>query len=150
MFTKRVFPLFLILSLILLSGCEQKMPDGMPKLYSPIILTVTQEKKPLAEVSVLLRSVDSSAGSWSIGGLTDANGSFELYTQGYRGAPLGKFKVILTKEITDDVAREVWAYIENEYASVETTPLEVEITASTKTLTVEAGPAVKIPRPYVP
>ena len=138
----------MILPLVFLFGCGPKLPDGMPKLYSPIKITVTQEGQPLVGATVTLRSTDPSAGTWTIGGLTDANGGFELYTHGYRGAPLGTFKVVVYKWEEDHDAAKTWSYAEDEYGDAKTTPLEVEITARTRTLTVDAGSAVKISKPY--
>ena len=43
----------------------------------------------------------------------------------------------------------LWSCVKEEYGDPKTTPLEVEITASTKTLTVDAGPAVQIELPLV-
>ena len=168
MSTKQISPLCLIISLVLLAGCGPKMPDGMPKLY-PVTITVTQENKPLADALVSLRSVDPAAtGTWTVGGRTDTNGSVELYTDGFRGAPLGKFKVVLIKQETEGMealseAQEsggnianaqkgvkIWSVVKEEYNSQSQTPLEVEITAGTKTLELDAGPAVKIEVPFVP
>ena len=166
--SKPIFSLCLIVSLVLLAGCGQKMPDGMPKLYHVTII-VTQENKPLADALVSLRSVDTAAtGTWTIGGRTDTNGSVELFTEGFRGAPLGKFKVVLIKQVTEgmealetalnsrgDVAAaqkgvKIWSMVKEEYNNQSQTPLEVEITAGAKTLELDAGHAVKIEVPFVP
>ena len=167
MFTKQFPLLCLIVSLVLLPGCGQKMPDGMPKLY-PVSVSVTQEGKPFADALVSLRASDPSAGTWTIGGTTDANGRVELYTNGYRGAPLGKFKVVLVKQENEgaeehdaaisrgDTAAaqrinvKIWSCVEDRYNDPSQTPLEVEITSGTKTLDVDAGPAVQIARQFVP
>jgi hypothetical protein len=164
MFTKRFFSLFLVLSLVFYSGCGgKKMPAGMPKLY-PVTISVTQEDKPFADCLVSLRYPDSSLGTWAVGGRTEANGIAKLYTDGYPGAPAGKFKVVLIKqedvglkerEQADAAAAsriqvKIWSCVKPEYNDLAKTPLEVEITKSTKTLSVDAGPAVKIEQKFVP
>ena len=159
-----------ILSIVFLTGCGgggRKMPAGMPKLY-PVSISVTQEGKPLADASVSLRYADPSAGTWAVGGKTDATGIVKLRTDGFPGAPVGKFKVVLIKQDNegmeeyaaagaqgDTVAAskvkvKIWSCVKEEYNDPKKTPLEVEITASTQTLEVDAGPAVKIEQPFVP
>ncbi|MCL2744630.1 MAG: carboxypeptidase-like regulatory domain-containing protein [Planctomycetaceae bacterium] len=157
--------LFAIVISLFVSGCGgQQRPDGFPKVF-PVELTVTQEGKPLAGASVSLRSSETQ---WAIGGATDANGKVKLVTNGYPGAPTGKFKVIIVKtgggEGTEERIRiltegngseesiaaanritvKFYSFVNPEYNEVDKTPLEVEITPSTKTLEVDAGPAVKI------
>ncbi|MDR1959235.1 MAG: carboxypeptidase-like regulatory domain-containing protein [Planctomycetaceae bacterium] len=78
------------------SGCGQKLPPGIPKLY-PATLTVVQDGKPLADAAVVMLDVDSSQ-TWAIGGTTDKNGILKLKTMGqYNGAPLGKYQVSVSK-----------------------------------------------------
>jgi len=139
----------------------------MPKLY-PVSISVTQEGKPLADAIVSLRYADPSAGTWTVGGRTEANGQAKLYTNSYPGAPLGKFKVVLLKEENEGLAEraeaegrgdsaaanqvkvKIWSCVEAKYNDPKKTPLDVEITADTKMLDVDAGPAVKIDQPFVP
>ncbi|MDR0871219.1 MAG: DUF4198 domain-containing protein [Planctomycetaceae bacterium] len=161
--------IFLLLCLIS-TGCGQKMPDGMPKLR-PVSVTVMQEGKPLADAAVSLRYPDAAAGNWAIGGQTDANGIAQLFTNGYAGAPLGKFKVVLFKEIEEGMEEynkamaaamesgnssaakkvkvKIWSCVKPEYNDASKTPLEVEITADTKTLSLDAGQAVSIQQDFV-
>ena len=167
MFTKRFPLLVLTVSLIFFIGCSKKMPDGMPKLY-PVSISVTQEGKPFADAVVSLRYADPSAGTWAIGGHTGADGTAKLYTQGYPGAPAGKFKVVLIKEDNEGLTErgdaeargdaaaakqikvKIWSCVEARYNDPKQTPLAVEIAADTKVLDIDAGPAVKIDRPFVP
>jgi hypothetical protein len=167
MHIQQFFLLCLIASLVLLSGCGPNLPDGMPRLY-PVVITVTQEGQPLANCSVSLRYTDPSLGTWAIGGRTDAQGNAQLFTNGFPGAPEGTFKVVLVKhenigldaraeaEGRNDFAAaraiqvRLWSAIELRYNDPATTPLEVEITPSTRTLSVDAGPAVQIDLPLVP
>jgi len=160
MCTKQFFSLCLILSSVFLSGCGPEMPPGFPKVY-PVSLTVTQGDQPLAGATVSLRPTDLSIGDWAIGGKTDENGVVELLTHGYRGAPAGTFKVVVTKTVMEgtdardeamqrgDIAAaqrvqlRLWSYVREEYGNLERTPLEVEITKETRTLSVDAGPAIR-------
>ena len=159
-----------LLFAVLLSGCAKKMPDGMPKLY-PVSIAVTQDGTPLAGATVMLRYADPSAGTWAVTGRTEADGVAKLYTNGYLGAPAGTFKVVLDKREHDGLSEEErvaeiaklqaaqtgavvpdallqagtkWSYVNPEYNDPAKTPLEVEITSSTKRLSVDGGPAVKV------
>lgn len=163
------FPLvwfFVLVSFPVISGCGEPRPAGFPKIY-PVSAVVMQEGKPLEGAAI---SFHDSTGSmtWSIGGLTDAQGKTVLTTHGkFVGAPEGKFKVVVRKQVTegekeynDAMNREdpaaaakipvhVYAYVEDIYNSPLTTPVEVEITRSTKTIEIDAGPAVKIEKEFL-
>ncbi len=91
------------LSLILLvvPGCGDSRPEGMPKLY-PAKVTITQDGSPLADATVGFVSENSALTRWPAGGVTDANGIATIHTYGqYPGAPEGSFKVIVTKTINE-------------------------------------------------
>lgn len=152
--------------LLLVAGCSQRVPDGFPKIY-PVALHVMQEGKPLERASILLRSADQSS-EWAIGGVTDDSGNTTLWTHGkYRGAPAGKFKVVVSKVVNEGeqeyldaldrqdtaTARKIdvksFSLVEDQYDSEETTPLEIEITPKTRTLEIDAGLPVRIPRKYL-
>ena len=152
---------------LLLSGCGgDARPPGFPKLY-PVSLNVAQEGVPLADAAISLRISDNSM-TWSIGGRTDEQGVVVLWTHGkFRGAPAGTFKVTVDKvvnegekEMLEAADREdvvavnriqvnSYSFVKDEYTAVETTPIEIEITQKTKVLGIDAGPAVKIKRPYM-
>ncbi|GHT37143.1 hypothetical protein FACS189427_09750 [Planctomycetales bacterium] len=156
-------PVFGLILFIVLSGCTEQRPDLFPQTF-PVTMTVTQEGKPLAEASVSLRA---SGVQWSVGGVTGADGKVKLVTNGYPGAPAGKYKVVIIKQVNEGLeernkitaegngsdksiadAKKIkvryYSLVKPEYNSEEKTPVEVEITTSTKNLTVDAGPAVKI------
>jgi len=166
MHTKHFISLSLIASFVLFVGCGPQLPDGMPRLY-PVTITVTQEGQPFPEALVSLRSVDTAAtGTWTIGGRTGADGTVELYTSGFRGAPVGTFRVVLFREDNVGLAEReaaalrgdpfegivvrIWSLVQEEYNHPDRTPIEIEITPDTRTLTIDAGPAVRIERPFVP
>jgi hypothetical protein len=153
--------------LLLLSGCGgSNTPPGFPKLY-PVSLKVTQEGQPLANATVNLRISDNSI-TWSVGGTTDEAGIALLWTHGkFRGAPAGIFKVAVEKVFNEGESEMLQAlnrddkvaaakiqvnsfsYVKSEYNSVETTPIEIEITKKSKIIDVDAGPIVKIKRDYM-
>ena len=166
MIIKRIFSLLLIFSFGLLSGCGgKKLPDGMPKLY-PVSISVTQEGKPLADASISFRYPNNSA-PWAVGGQTDTAGKAKLYTNGYPGAPLGQFNVVIFKQdnvglkergeaegrLDPDAGKikvRIWSCVEPQYNDPNKTPIHVEITEKTKTVDIDAGPAVQIEQPFVP
>ena len=85
-------------------GCGQKTPDGMPDLQ-PTTLTVIQGGSPLADATVNLKSLDPST-AWTCGGVTDAKGVATLVTHGqYKGAPVGKYKVSVSKTAGEGTLR---------------------------------------------
>lgn len=138
----------------------------MPKLY-PASVTVTQEGKPLAGAMVQLIPEDSVNSAWGPGGTTNASGVVVLQTNGkYKGAPLGKYKVTVTKREQEphpnpelaqggprtpefakfqEIGRnlKVYSYVESQYGSIAETPLNIEVTAKEKNYTIDAGKAVK-------
>ncbi len=148
-------------------GCGKKKPAGMPDLQ-PTTLTVTQGGAPLAEAVINFKAVDSSM-TWTCGGITDSKGVATIVTHGqYKGAPEGKYKVSVMKTvgegtppppspIDEESARVYKEYIDSgatyeefyvvdqQYATIETTPLEVEVVKGKNDLTVDVGEAVKEP-----
>ena len=157
--------IILLLVVFLLSGCGgSARPDGLPKLY-PVSITVIQEEAPLEGAMVQLVAIDedSDLSRWGPTGVTDASGVAVLRTDGkYDGAPLGIFKVVVSKNEREPHPHPEWAslphgdpnalkydeldrrrktisYIETQYSSIADTPLTVEIIAGRKTYSVEVG-----------
>jgi hypothetical protein len=81
--------------LLVFVGCSgQKTPDGMPPLH-PCVVMLTMDGQPFDGASVTLHPME---GGYTAGGTTNAAGKVEIMTSGkYRGAPLGKYKVTITK-----------------------------------------------------
>jgi len=152
---------------LLLSGCGgSNTPPGFPKLY-PVSLKVIQEGQPLAGASVNLRISDNSM-TWSIGGRTDERGVAVLWTHGkFCGVPAGTFKVAVEKVVNEGenemllaldrgdsaaaakIQVSSYSFVKNEYTSVETTPIEIEITKKSRIIDIDAGSAIKIKRNYM-
>ena len=150
------------------SGCGgEQLPPGMPKLY-PATLTVMQDGQPLAGAEVTIVNVDPSV-SWSAGGMTDQNGLLRLRTMGrYNGAPVGTYKVAVSKTEIPDIAlpeepstpeeqreynrilREIEEntfFLVDQKFGLERTELEVEITPSNLRVTVDVSPAIRVKVP---
>ena len=84
---------------LLLAGCGQPRPDGLPNLY-PVTLKFEQEGTPCAEAIVSL--MPESDDPWAVGGITDTGGNVVLQTHGrYSGVPAGKYTITVTKTETE-------------------------------------------------
>ena len=163
---RRLSSIFLLLlATSLMTGCGERLPDGMPRLY-PASITVTQEGTPLAEAVVQLVSEDPANASWGAGGTTNESGIAVLRTNGkYNGAPLGTYKVTVSKMEQDPhpnpelkgggedevrrylaVARTLRTYrlIEPQYSSLNDTPLRVEIIPNERTYAIDAGKKIRV------
>ena len=157
----------LLLAASFIIGCGgTPRPDGMPRLY-PASITVIQEGTPLEGAMVRLVAVDASLARWEPSGITDASGVAAMRIDGrFDGAPLGNYKVLVSKREQEphphpelaslppgdpnaqryiDAARNLktYTYVEPQYDSVENTPLRVEITASQRSYTVDAGKKIR-------
>ena len=83
-----------LLCLASLTGC---FGPPLPTL-NPVKGTVTVDGKPVTsgQVSFFAEVVDEKTKFAPPSGTIDANGNYELFTEGKAGAPLGKFKVTVT------------------------------------------------------
>jgi hypothetical protein len=166
---KKDFTLFVIFCplFIVFTGCGEKLPDGMPPLY-PATLLITQAGAPLAGATATL--IDTTGNQqWYPGGLSDESGTIVLYTNGrYKGAPEGKYKVIVTKMETDpsklgpapgendpkydeymdklaNEKRDTYTLIDKDFGDAKSTTLEVEIKKSSSEVPkLDVGKKVKI------
>jgi hypothetical protein len=146
MLTKN-FVLFCVIFLVLnfITGCDKapKPPADMPKLERCRI-TITLAGQPLPEAIVALKPTEPT--QWHSGGSTNANGSFDVFTNGlYKGVPAGKYKVTVNKEIPvpppqgiseeelmDPVKSAKYRQppiivVHKKYNRAQTTPLEIEV-----------------------
>lgn len=91
-----IFSLFAVAALALTTGCGQKLPAGMPKLY-PTTVTITVDGKPVADAYVTAYP-DDPAFTWPLGGMTDANGQISFIVDGkFEGAPAGELTICVKK-----------------------------------------------------
>ena len=144
---RTLFSLFILaLAVFVTTGCGgQRLPDGMPRLY-PVSVTVTQEGTPLANATVSLFPEDAALQQWAPMGTTDAAGTAELFVNGlYKGAPLGTFKVAVSKReaVPDSNPPKIRDFVEPQYGRTDT-PLNVVIVAGQKEYAVDAGKKVNV------
>lgn len=166
LYTRAIFGCLGLLVCLAIGCKSEKRPDGLPPLY-PLTLVVKQEGQPLADATVQLIDAGAS-GNWSTGGKTDSTGTVQVTTYGkFQGAPLGKYKVTVSKTINEGEEEYIAAMNRNDaaaaakvtvnsyvcvqpkYMTSAQTPIEIEVTKSTKTLDIDAGPAVKTKQPYL-
>ncbi|MDR2641985.1 MAG: hypothetical protein LBC74_04250 [Planctomycetaceae bacterium] len=91
--------------------------------------------------------------------MTNAEGKAVISTYGFAGAPIGKYKVIVRKNVDDDlvygtnstggkevVAFKIYRTVEPQFSDVKTTPHEIEITGKEKKVeaTFDVGKAIKV------
>ena len=93
--------------------------------------------------------------------VTDADGKVSMSTYGFPGVPAGRYKVVVSKEVRDDLVyadtpnpstglKEVISFkryriVEPMYSSEDSSPHEIEITGKGKKMvqTLDVGKAVK-------
>jgi hypothetical protein len=166
----KLFALLGAVALTAVVGCGgPKKPADLPDLY-PVKITVIQDGKPLEGASVQLND-PSLAIRFVMGGKTDAQGVAEIKTDAqFPGAPVGKFKVTVSKEdipeLPADLAggpptdpAELAEYnkklaehgdsacdtVDLQFKKMGTTPAEIEVTTSGAETTVDVGEKVNIP-----
>ena len=144
--------LFSAVLAVCFTGCGgEPLPEGLPSLV-PCQVKVTQGAEPLTEASVTLIPV--SGDKWSGTGRTDASGVAVIYTwDKHKGAPLGKYKVIVSKTESDKVQAvssdnpapppiKSYNLVEDVYQG-DATPLAIEVVKGTKEYAVDAGKKVR-------
>ena len=123
----------------LFSGCGgAEKPNDFPKLYSCTI-GITQNGTPVEGVQVVVYDPEANS-RWAVGGITDRNGNAAVRTHGqFVGAPAGKYKVFMTKTISegkgwDDAESPTRKWVEDiktyslidvQYTTRESSPLEL-------------------------
>ena len=124
-----------------LSGCSERRPAGLPKLY-PVTLQFTQGGEPCVEAAISL--IPESDSPWGTGGITDADGKVTLYTHGkYLGIPAGNYKITVSKTeieligpapvgMGDVQASHAYNLIDSIYSLPSTTTLSIEVGEGTR------------------
>lgn len=86
-------PIFVLVAALVPFGCTG---EPLPPL-GPVKGHVTLAGKPLTSGNVVLHPVTAPVGKVLLtSGQIDADGNYEIFTGGKAGAPLGKYKVIVT------------------------------------------------------
>lgn len=155
---------WVLLPILLLSpGCGTKSrPKGLPPLY-PTTVEIMQEGAPLEGATVVFYP-DGAQLDFLVSGITQPNGKATLVTHGeFKGAPAGKYKVCVTKykhdpvptrPVTADAVKKweeemrkkppmTYCFVERQYTSQRTTPLEAEIDEKENDITLDIGKAVR-------
>lgn len=152
----------LLVTLIVVFGCNQRLPDNMPRLY-PLTVTVTQEGRTLDDATVALTALDEG-NPWTSGSRTDKNGVATIRTHGrYDGVPAGKYKVCIKKILVEGdpppsemelfenpgmprgKPQELYHVVPLNFNDPEKTPFEVEVKESSNKCRLEIPETVKIP-----
>lgn len=136
-FNSKFITLFLFYVLfVVLPGCGEKLPPGMPRL-NPCTITVKMDGHPVENAKIILSSETVKYGCT---GFTNASGSTKMLTDGkYNGIPAGKYKVLVSR--IDVEQREYKGFIEEaklppkkrtviidlKYEDPDETPFEIEV-----------------------
>lgn len=154
---------FFLLALVLVVvsfftvGCsDSSRPEDLPKLF-PCTITVIQDGKPLDEAVIKLVAQEDNVKYRPVA-VTGKDGKVNVSTYGFSGVPAGKYKVVIIKNIdddiitrTDDVGEQVivsyktYRTIEKIFSDTKTTPFEIEITPKSKNIekTFDVGKSIK-------
>ena len=110
------------------SGCGSA--DTLPPL-SPVKGKVTLDGAPLTagQVGLHPEKIDPAVKVPPSGGQIDANGNYEVFTGGKSGAPLGKYKVVVTPLMVPMQGAAPPA-IGQKYMTDTQTPLSYEVVAT--------------------
>jgi hypothetical protein len=151
--------ILIIVALIIVGCSPNNKPSDLPPLYQCVI-TITQENLPLADAKVEFIQIAPAEAKYRAASITDNNGKVSMTTYGFAGVPIGKYKVVITKIIQDDLVYEdnpstgqkeivdfkKYATVESKYSSAETTTHEIEITGKEKKIekTFNVGKTVKL------
>ena len=157
---KHLFFLFTCMSILFVAGCiSVKRPADLPATHQTI-LTFTQDGVPLEGASVTLIAQETANAKWSLGGATDSKGILKVQTQGFDGAPVGTYKITVSKietegtpvtaESSDSSAvststggdTKQYHLIDKKYRALGSTDLTLEVTAGKNAKSYELGPAV--------
>jgi hypothetical protein len=155
---KIIYIILLIFITSIVSCGDKSRPSDLPPLYSCMVIA-TQNGKPIEEAMIMFESTDSVGVKYSAAAITGANGTALMKTYGFQGVPVGKYKVVITKIVSEAAEYKLnestgkeeavnskrYRLVESQFTSAETTPHEIEITGKEKniTKTFDVGKAVK-------
>jgi hypothetical protein len=150
--------LVLVVVLLFIIGCgDSSRPKDLPKLF-PCTVIVTQDGKPLDEAVVKLITQEDNATKYKPVAITGKDGKVIVSTYGFPGVPVGKYKVVIIKNIDDDIISKIddadeqvivsyktYRTVEKIFSEPETTPFEIEVTPQSKSIekTFDVGKSIK-------
>ncbi|MDR3181828.1 MAG: hypothetical protein LBT89_02740 [Planctomycetaceae bacterium] len=137
-----------LLSLLLASGCGEKLPDGMPKPY-PVTIAIMQDGKPLEDASVTLMPKEALPNGyrWNAVGRTDSWGNAATRTQGkYHGAVPGEYQVMISKVVFEEKNGQMEGYqvVAMTYTGF-STPESITVEEKKNHKRIDVGSAVRVP-----
>jgi len=116
---------------------------------------IIQDGKPLEGAIVEFHALTDQ--KYRPSAYTDTAGNAVILTYGFSGAPAGKYKVTVTRNIdanhvyranTDGeqvlLSYDIYKTVEDLYSSVETTPLEIEIISRKVQKTFDIGEGINV------
>ncbi|MBI1832449.1 MAG: hypothetical protein HYR84_13480 [Planctomycetes bacterium] len=117
------------LAVIAPMACNSEPP--LPPLH-PVKGRVTFENNPVAAGNVVLHPVQAETNPRLMSGEIKATGEFEIFTGGKSGAPLGKYKVVVTPPTvpTQQTKGAAAPNFDVKYQDPKKTPLEFEVIES--------------------
>lgn len=150
--------LLTIFLVVFAMGCNgEKRPDGFPDIY-PCEVRLTQENKPFANATIILKSDRPELDRWSIAGITNEEGIARLTTNGkFSGVPEGDFIVTINKEeieygpekkIDGEMVKtnpKKFRCVEKIYTDPTTSPLKIKIEKKKNKFDLDAGKKERSP-----
>lgn len=166
----RVF-LFILFSMILITGCGEKRPKGMPPLVPVQVHIAYDDGSPVSN-ALLSFKPESGPRNWSVAATTDAEGNAEVRTHGrYKGMPAGNWKIVVQKDLHEGIAfpgtpdpndpegvkaydewkkspnkQKVFSLVEEKYRNTSSTPLQIKVEGKAS-FDFKAGKPCKIKLP---
>jgi uncharacterized protein (TIGR03000 family) len=109
---------------------DTKKDDTSSIPTAPVAGKVTLDGKPLARCRVTFWPENKGKLAQEVGGLTDEDGTYQLFTKGKPGVPPGRYRVTITATAPTDPKdpAKLKVLVPEKYAKLETTPLLVEVT----------------------
>jgi hypothetical protein len=137
--------ILLIVALVVVGCSPNDKPSDLPPLY-PCTIVVTQDGSPLAEAAIELVPISPAEAKYRAASITGTDGKVSMTTYGFPGVPAGKYKVVISKNIQDDLVyadnpstgqKEIVSFkkyrtVEPKYSSAERSPYEIEINGKGK------------------
>lgn len=127
----RGWPLFLP-ALLLLGGCGGTAGPELPPL-APVKGKVVVDGQALNGGRVALVPLTAQSSPVASGGNVDAGGNYEIFTEGKAGAPLGKYKVVVTPSMVppDPTGKSPMKIsFDKKYGDQAKSPLRIEVVNS--------------------
>jgi hypothetical protein len=134
-------------------GCGDKSrPSDLPKLY-PVNIKTFQEGSPLIEAQIDIYNIDKVTKYRVAGGVTNDSGEVIIQTYGYKGAPVGKYKVTAVKIIKGELPPgtklsrfnqpDKYNLVDKSYSTEELSNQEIEIVAGKNEFSIDFGAPVR-------